>query len=94
MKQIHPSLGDGFIKACLAVSHWSVERAVDVLFQPDPLPYPLDVLDRTLGDVKRRDEPPVEERDEAFVRVQKQYLRKMEREEVSTDANKRWRHST
>jgi hypothetical protein len=90
VKSIFPDLGEGFIAACLAVLG-GPENVVSILLEGQPLPYPLDLLDRHLGVAWRKREG-ADRRDDdvdpkAYVAMQKQYIRVMEREQVRKEAH-------
>ena len=92
VKLICPDLGDGFVHACLAVMGYDTQAVVNALLEGNPLPYPLHLLDRSLGHPGgkvRQDQrtqaaaPEEEDKDEEFLRLQKAYLRNLERSQVS-----------
>eukprot|EP00952_Eustigmatos_sp_NYUAD-ZCMA_P008570 35687-Eustigmatos_ZCMA.PRE.1 len=75
VKQILPDLGDAFVHACLAVMSYNTQATVNLLLEGGDLPYPLYLLDRSLGapggkttqDTRRDDD----EKDDEFIRLQK-----------------------
>jgi hypothetical protein len=85
VRSIFPDLGEGFIAACLAVLG-GPENVVSILLEGQPLPYPLDLLDRHLGAAWRKREGADRRDDDVdqkeYVAMQKQYIRHMEREQV------------
>lgn len=86
VRAVFPDLGHGFVAACLAVLG-TPDTVVSTLAEGGPLPYPLDMLDRHLGVAWRKREGAdrqdgAADEDKAFVALQKQYIRHMEREQV------------
>jgi hypothetical protein len=92
VKQVLPGLGNAFVHACLAVMAYNTQATLNLLLEGGELPYPLNLIDRSLGapqGKRARAEAPgqaaqtEDERDEAFIRIQKEYLRNLERGDVS-----------
>jgi hypothetical protein len=80
VREIIPSVGEGFVEAALSYYHGNVEEATSALLDPDNLPAQLQIVDKQLP-CRRREQESME-LDEASRRVAKAALEAMEAKQV------------